>query len=139
MDIWRTLGKGPLRLDAPGAGPNLPYIPVLDGVRAIATMGFHGGVFLTSGRFFGVDASFTLSGLLITLLLLAEWQQTATVRDPEELEVGRGFSSACAHALRMRRCPSQGTTYRLLDEKDAETKSSWTMTGGWVWTTWPTD
>ncbi len=78
-----TLANGPLGPDAPEVGPNLTYIPALDGVRAlaiIATMGFHGGVFLTSGGFFGVDAFFTLSGFLITSLLLAEWQRTATVR-----------------------------------------------------------
>jgi peptidoglycan/LPS O-acetylase OafA/YrhL len=74
---------GPLGPDFAEVGPNLSYIPALDGMRAlaiIATMGFHGGVFLTSGGFFGVDAFFTLSGFLITSLLLTEWQQTATVR-----------------------------------------------------------
>jgi peptidoglycan/LPS O-acetylase OafA/YrhL len=74
---------GPIGPDAPAHGPGLAYIPALDGIRAlaiIATMGFHGGVFLTSGGFFGVDAFFTLSGFLITSLLLSEWQETATVR-----------------------------------------------------------
>jgi peptidoglycan/LPS O-acetylase OafA/YrhL len=73
----------PTGLDAPRQGSNLSYIPALDGVRGLAIiviMGYHGGVFFTSGGFYGVDAFFTLSGFLITSLLIAEWHQTATIR-----------------------------------------------------------
>jgi peptidoglycan/LPS O-acetylase OafA/YrhL len=43
-------------------------------------MGFHGGVFLTSGGFYSLDTFFALSGFLITSLLVSEWQQTARIR-----------------------------------------------------------
>ena len=69
--------------DAPRTGPNLSYIPALDGVRAVAilvTMGFHGGVLVSSGGFYGVDTFFALSGFLITSLLITEWQGTGTIR-----------------------------------------------------------
>jgi peptidoglycan/LPS O-acetylase OafA/YrhL len=73
----------PTEHDAPPQGSNLSYIPALDGIRGLAIiviMGYHGGVFFTSGGFYGVDAFFTLSGFLITSLLVAEWHQTATIR-----------------------------------------------------------
>jgi peptidoglycan/LPS O-acetylase OafA/YrhL len=74
---------GPADPDAPTQGPNLAYIPALDGIRGIAIiviMGFHGGVFLTSGGFYSLDMFFTLSGFLITTLLISEWQRTTTIR-----------------------------------------------------------
>jgi peptidoglycan/LPS O-acetylase OafA/YrhL len=74
---------GPVDPDAPSQGPSLAYIPALDGVRGVAIiviMGFHGGVFLTSGGFYSLDMFFTLSGFLITSLLIGEWQRTATIR-----------------------------------------------------------
>jgi peptidoglycan/LPS O-acetylase OafA/YrhL len=67
----------------PRQGSNLSYIPALDGIRGLAIiviMGYHGGVFFTSGGFYSLDAFFTLSGFLITSLLIAEWHQTATIR-----------------------------------------------------------
>jgi peptidoglycan/LPS O-acetylase OafA/YrhL/lysophospholipase L1-like esterase len=61
----------------------MSYLPALDGIRAIAIiviMGYHGGAFLTSGGFYSLDSFFTLSGFLITSLLISEWRQTATIR-----------------------------------------------------------
>src|SRR5580698_3042933 len=58
-------------------------MPALDGIRGVAIiviMGYHGGVFLTSGGFFSLDTFFALSGFLITSLLISEWQRTGTVR-----------------------------------------------------------
>jgi peptidoglycan/LPS O-acetylase OafA/YrhL/lysophospholipase L1-like esterase len=49
-------------------------------VAIIVIMGFHGGVFLTSGGFYSLDTFFVLSGFLITTLLVTEWQQTARIR-----------------------------------------------------------
>jgi peptidoglycan/LPS O-acetylase OafA/YrhL len=63
--------------------PRLPYLPALDGVRAVAVAAvllFHGGVRWASGGFLGVDVFFALSGFLITSLLLHEVQTSGTVR-----------------------------------------------------------
>jgi peptidoglycan/LPS O-acetylase OafA/YrhL/lysophospholipase L1-like esterase len=68
--------------DAPRRAPSLSYIPALDGIRALAIiviMGYHGGVFLTSGGFYSLDTFFALSGFLITSLLISEWQKTTTI------------------------------------------------------------
>ena len=46
----------------------------------IVIMGYHGGVFLTSGGFYSLDTFFALSGFLITSLLISEWQRSATIR-----------------------------------------------------------
>jgi len=69
--------------DSPRRGTHLSYVPALDGIRGVAiivVMGYHGGVFFSSGGFFSVDMFFTLSGFLITSLLITEWRQTATIR-----------------------------------------------------------
>jgi peptidoglycan/LPS O-acetylase OafA/YrhL len=61
----------------------ISYIPALDGIRGvaiIAIMGFHGGVFLTSGGFFSLDTFFALSGFLITSLLISEQRRTGLIR-----------------------------------------------------------
>ncbi|HUD16171.1 MAG TPA: acyltransferase, partial [Acidimicrobiales bacterium] len=56
----------------------------LDGVRGIAIlaiMAFHSGVpGLDVGGYFGVDAFFVLSGFVITLILLREWDRTHAIR-----------------------------------------------------------
>ena len=75
--------SGPVDPDAPRRGPNLSYLPALDGIRGVAIiviMGYHGGVFLTSGGFYSLDTFFALSGFLITSLLISEWQSTSTIR-----------------------------------------------------------
>jgi peptidoglycan/LPS O-acetylase OafA/YrhL len=53
----------------------IAYQPALDGTRALAVSAvllFHGGVGWMSGGYLGVSVFFTLSGFLITSLLLAE-------------------------------------------------------------------
>ena len=60
----------------------LPYVPGLDGLRAIAVLGvlvYHGAPSLVPGGFLGVEVFFVLSGYLITSLLLAEWRYTGHV------------------------------------------------------------
>jgi peptidoglycan/LPS O-acetylase OafA/YrhL len=72
--------------EGPHAEPrttSISYIPALDGIRGVAIvviMGFHGGVFLTSGGFYSLDTFFALSGFLITSLLITEWQHSARIR-----------------------------------------------------------
>ena len=46
----------------------------------VVIMGYHGGVFLTSGGFYSLDTFFALSGFLITSLLITEWQRRTTIR-----------------------------------------------------------
>ncbi len=77
------ISAGSIDPDAPRHGPSLSYIPALDGIRGVAIiviMGYHGGVFLTSGGFYSLDTFFALSGFLITSLLISEWQRTSTIR-----------------------------------------------------------
>ncbi len=57
--------------------------PALDGLRALAVvlvMLFHGGMPWMSGGYLGVSLFFTLSGFLITRLLLDELDRTGTIR-----------------------------------------------------------
>ena len=64
------------------ARETIPYNPALDGMRAIAVIGvllYHGTVWWTPGGFLGVDVFFTLSGYLITTLLLLERSSTGGI------------------------------------------------------------
>ncbi len=61
--------------DASSARVRIPHLPALDGLRGAAVaavVAFHLG--LTTGGYLGVDLFFTLSGFLITSLLVAEWR-----------------------------------------------------------------
>lgn len=61
----------------------VPYLPGLDGLRAIAVTAvlvYHANHEWLSGGFLGVEVFFVISGYLITLLLLAEKERTGTVR-----------------------------------------------------------
>ncbi len=57
-------------------------MPALDGLRGVAVaavLAFHGQLAGATGGFLGVSTFFTLSGFLITSLLLAEWNRTGRV------------------------------------------------------------
>ena len=59
------------------------YQPALDGVRAVSValvVLFHAGVPFLPAGYLGVSVFFTLSGFLITSLLLAEESRTSTIR-----------------------------------------------------------
>ena len=61
----------------------LPYRAALDGIRAFAVIAvvlFHAGVNGAHGGFLGVDVFFTLSGYLITSLLLDEFHDSGRIR-----------------------------------------------------------
>lgn len=61
---------------------HLGYHPSLDGIRGVAVlwvMGFHYQLPMGRDGLFGVDIFFTLSGFLITVLLVEEWQQTGAI------------------------------------------------------------
>ncbi len=60
----------------------LKHIPALDGLRGLAVAGvlcFHGGLAWVGGGFLGVSTFFTLSGFLITGLLLTEKESTSRI------------------------------------------------------------
>ncbi len=60
----------------------LGYRPALDGLRALAVVAvllFHSGFSWARGGYLGVSAFFTLSGFLITTLLLEERRRTGTI------------------------------------------------------------
>ncbi|HET8629417.1 MAG TPA: acyltransferase family protein [Thermomicrobiales bacterium] len=60
------------------ARARLPYLPGLDGLRAVAVgavLLYHAGVAWLPGGFLGVEVFFVISGYLITGLLLNEWDQ----------------------------------------------------------------
>ncbi|HYF46021.1 MAG TPA: acyltransferase family protein, partial [Acidimicrobiales bacterium] len=90
----RTRRRGPRRLPrlpglpstpaaAPtGHAPQLTYQPALDGLRGLAVAGvlfFHAGFSWAVGGYLGVSTFFTLSGYLITTLLLNEHHRSGTV------------------------------------------------------------
>ncbi len=60
----------------------VPYLPGLDGMRAIAVvavMVYHASSSWLAGGFLGVEVFFVISGYLITLLLMAEREQSGRV------------------------------------------------------------
>jgi len=67
---------------APRAGHALGYRPGLDGLRGLAVLAifaFHAGFTWAPGAFLSVSTFFTLSGFLITFLLLAEHERAGRV------------------------------------------------------------
>jgi peptidoglycan/LPS O-acetylase OafA/YrhL len=66
------------------SGKRLPYMPGVDGLRAIAVLAvfvyhFHNGGGWLPGGFLGVDVFFVISGYLITSLLLSEFRKEGRV------------------------------------------------------------
>jgi hypothetical protein len=72
-------------------------VAALDGVRGIAIlaiMPFHSGIpGLDIGGYFSQDAFFVVSGLVITLILLQEWNRTHAIRPGRSSE--RMAGSGC--------------------------------------------
>ena len=68
----------------PGAAnlSKVPYLPGLDGMRALAVIAvliYHANSSWLSGGFLGVEVFFVISGYLITLLLMAEYEQHGSI------------------------------------------------------------
>ena len=64
------------------AGSETRYVPGLDGVRAIAVaavVGYHLGAPWLPGGLLGVGVFFTLSGYLITTILITTWDRSGTL------------------------------------------------------------
>jgi peptidoglycan/LPS O-acetylase OafA/YrhL len=64
------------------AGRTLRHVPALDGLRGLAVLAvvvYHLSSSTLPGGFLGVSLFFTLSGFLITNLLLAEWRRDRSV------------------------------------------------------------
>ncbi|MCC6226473.1 MAG: acetyltransferase [Microthrixaceae bacterium] len=62
--------------------PGLPYLPGIDGLRAIsvlAVLAYHGGLGWAPGGFLGVEVFFVISGYLITSLLVIEHRRTGRI------------------------------------------------------------
>ncbi len=62
---------------------DVPYLPGLDGMRALAVIAvliYHANPEWLSGGFLGVEVFFVISGYLITLLLMSEREHLGTVR-----------------------------------------------------------
>ena len=67
----------------PSAGiSRVPYLPGLDGLRAIAVVAvmiYHAHHSWLPGGYLGVEVFFVISGYLITLLLIGEYERTKTI------------------------------------------------------------
>jgi peptidoglycan/LPS O-acetylase OafA/YrhL len=60
----------------------MPHLPALDGLRGLAVIGvllFHSGFDWARGGYLGVSTFFTLSGFLITNLLVREWDSRGAI------------------------------------------------------------
>jgi peptidoglycan/LPS O-acetylase OafA/YrhL len=72
---------------APQRAPisRIPYLPGLDGLRAlavVAVMLYHAGISWAPGGFLGVEVFFVISGYLITLLLIGEQERRGRISLP---------------------------------------------------------
>ncbi|HSP27596.1 MAG TPA: acyltransferase, partial [Ilumatobacteraceae bacterium] len=70
------------RRTAPNDISRVPYLPGLDGMRAIAVvavMVYHANPDWLPGGFLGVEVFFVISGYLITLLLISEKERTSNI------------------------------------------------------------
>ncbi len=79
----RTVSRAPTSFTAPKRQLNrVPYMPGLDGLRAVAVVAvmiYHANHSWLGGGFLGVEIFFVISGYLITLLLIGEHERTGRV------------------------------------------------------------
>ena len=77
----------------------VPYLPGLDGMRAlavVAVMVYHANSSWLPGGFLGVEMFFVISGYLITLLLIAERERDLSGLADQVLDPSGPPSAACA-------------------------------------------
>lgn len=82
MTVKADVGIRELPVRSKGHNSRLPYLPALDGLRALAVIAvlfYHAGLRWLPGGFLGVEVFFTISGYLITSLLLSEWRDTGRI------------------------------------------------------------
>ncbi len=117
--------------------PNrLPHFPGLDGLRGVAVIVvllFHGGFSWAVGGYLGVSTFFTLSGFLITSLLLAERTITRTV----DVRSVLGAPDPPSHAGRGGRA-DPGRAVRPLRRHGGPAAQPGRRRGRARWPTWPT-
>jgi peptidoglycan/LPS O-acetylase OafA/YrhL len=80
--VKRSHPLSPDTADTHRPGHRLPYLPAVDGLRAIAVLAvllYHSDAAWLGGGFIGVEVFFVISGYLITASLLAEVEQTGSV------------------------------------------------------------
>ena len=78
----RGCGETVERNPRTSGGVRLPFMPGLDGLRALAVVAvllYHAELPWIPGGFLGVEVFFVISGYLITALLLAEWRQRSRI------------------------------------------------------------
>lgn len=79
----RTVNRVSSSISAPRRRLNrVPYLPGLDGMRALAVVGvmlYHANHTWLGGGFLGVEVFFVISGYLITLLLIGEHERNGRV------------------------------------------------------------
>ena len=86
----------------------IPYQPALDGIRAVAVaavMLYHGDFGFDPGAFFSVTMFFTLSGFLITSLLVREGEPSRPDRRRSLLHPSRSTPPAGEPGVPRRRLP----------------------------------
>jgi peptidoglycan/LPS O-acetylase OafA/YrhL len=103
-------------------GHHLTYNPAIDGIRGLAVgavLLFHGGFSWARGGYLGVSTFFTLSGFLITSLLLAEHRKTGRI----------GLTAFWARRLR-RLLPAAAATLAVIMVSAFLTDELWERTLG---------
>lgn len=85
VDVTTPDKDGGRRSGAGRRAPRLPYMPGIDGLRAVAVaavVAYHAGATWLPGGFLGVDVFLVISGFLITSLLLAELRASGRIDLP---------------------------------------------------------
>ncbi len=113
--------------------PTIPFLPGVEGLRGLALLAvllYHNGFTWARGGFLGVSTFFTLSGFLITLLLIWEFSSGGLDQPPGLLESPLPPADAGVAALPARRRRCSGTS--------SPRPGSSPRCGATCWPRWPT-